>query len=204
MARSRRALPSNAVHHVVNRGNRKKRIFYKRGDYQAFIAVLLEACTRFEMRLLAFCVMRNHWHLVLWPPEGVSLSAFMQWLTTTHVRRYHAHYGLTGTGHLYQGRYRNRICRDERGVLAVMRYVEANPLTARLVKRAENWEWSSLRIRTKGDEHRLLSAGPLPLPENWTTHVNDTTSSDVEAARRACEKAPNRPRGGSVRSQPRK
>lgn len=200
MARSQRILLPNAVHHVVNRGNRKKTIFHKRGDYCAFIAILQEACARFNMRLLAFCVMRNHWHLVVWPGEDVSLPSFMQWLTSTHVRRYHAHYGLTGTGHLYQDRYRNRICRDERGVLAVMRYVEANPLTAGLVKLAENWEWSSLHVRNKGDADKLLAEGPLPLPANWTEYVNETTPKDVEAGRRACEK----PARGSVPQNPRK
>ena len=199
MARARRPVVPNAVHHVVNRGNRKKVIFQKRGDYLAFMEVLRQACARFRMRLLSFTVMRNHWHLVLWPGEGVSLSAFMHWLTSTHVRRYHLHYGLTGTGHLYQDRYRDRICQDERGVLAVMRYVEANALTARLVGRAENWEWSSLRLRMDGDEGGLLTACPVRLPENWVQIVNDTQPKDVEAARRACKDV-----RGTVRKRRRK
>lgn len=187
MGRTRRITAPNAVHHVVNRGNRKTAIFLKRGDYRAFVRILAEAGRKYRMRLLSFCVMKNHWHLVLWPDHDVSISAYMHWVTSTHVRRYHQHYGLTGTGHLYQDRYRNRICRDERGVLAVMRYVEANPLTAGLVKRAQDWEWSSLRIRERGDADGLLSAGPVSLPENWTAHVNLTTPQDRAAAIRACE-----------------
>jgi putative transposase len=138
------------------------------------------------MRLLAFCVMNNHWHLVLWPDESVSLSAFMHWLTSTHVRRYHRHYELTGTGHLYQDRYRNRICLDERGVLAVIRYVESNPLSASLVRRAEDWTWSSLRVRLDGDEDRLLSDGPVAIPPDWTQIVNETKPQDRVAALEAC------------------
>ena len=187
MARTRRLATPNVVHHVVNRGNRKKVIFHKRGDYQAFITVLGEACSKFRMRLLAFCLMNNHWHLVVWPDENVSLSAFMHWLTSTHVRRYHRHYNLTGTGHLYQDRYRNRICQDEEGVLKVIRYVESNPLAAGLVKRAQDWRWSSLRIRIEGDDDRLLAEGPIPMPESWTAYVNATTPKERAEALEACK-----------------
>lgn len=186
MARALRLTTPNVVHHVVNRGNRKKVIFHKPADYRAFIEILAEACSRYGMRLLAFCIMNNHWHLVLWPDEHVSLSAFMHWLTSTHVRRYHKHYDLTGTGHLYQGRYRNRICQDDRGVLAVIRYVESNPLSAGLVERAQDWRWSSLRVRIDGDEQQLLADGPVPLPPDWTQHVNETQPQDRSAALEAC------------------
>lgn len=183
MARKRRNRAPGMVHHVVNRANRRKVLFHKEQDYSAFLSILEEAVARTRMRLLAFCLMRNHWHLVLWPDEDVSISAFMHWLTSTHVRRYHAHYGLTGTGHLYQARYRNDICRDDRGVLAVMRYVEGNPLAAGIVARAQEWAWSSLRIRCEGTEAGLLSPGPIELPSNWTTFVNEnTTRKDPSAA----------------------
>jgi putative transposase len=190
----------NAVHHVYNRGNRKAVIFHKRDDYRAFFSILEEAQERFRMRMLSFCVMRNHWHLVLWPDERVSISTYMHWVTTTHVQRYHAHYGLRGTGHLYQDRFQNPICRDHRGVLAVMRYVEANPLTAHLVQRAEDWEWSSLRLRLDGDEGNLLAPGPVPLPPNWRTIVNETRPKHITAAHRACQprKRVETPKGGDA------
>lgn len=200
MARTRRLTTSNVVHHVVNRGNRKRVIFHKRGDYLAFIKVLAEACSKFRMRLLAFCVMNNHWHLVVWPDENVSLSAFMHWLTSTHVRRYHKHYDLTGTGHLYQDRYRNRICLDDEGVVGVMRYVESNALAARLVKRAEDWRWSSLRIRVDGDAGRMLSDGPVSLPESWTAYVNATTPEERMEALEACKTKPTK----ETRGRPKK
>jgi putative transposase len=190
VARASRLRTPNVVHHVVNRGNRKKEIFHKHEDYRAFVDLLAEACSKFRMRLLAFCVMNNHWHLVVWPDEVVSLSAFMHWLTSTHVRRYHKHYNLTGTGHLYQGRYRNRICQDDRGVLAVMRYVESNPLAAGLVKRAQDWPWSSLRIRIDGDPQELLAESPIPLPANWTGYVNETTRKERAEALEACKVKP--------------
>ena len=174
--RSCRQPGPECIHHVVNRGNRKTAIFHKPGDYKAFVRVLTQAVKKFEMRLLSFTIMRNHWHLVLWPSEKVSISAFMHWLTSTHVRRYHLHYDLVGTGHLYQDRYRNDICTDARGVLTVMNYVEGNPLAAGIVRRAEDWRWSSLRLRLEGDPDKLLSEGPVPLPENWVAFVNEHTA----------------------------
>ena len=184
MPRTHRKTAPGYIHHVVNRGNRRETIFRKHGDYQAFLDVLAQAVAKFGMRLIAFCIMRNHWHLVLWPAEGVSISAFMQWLTSTHVRRYHAHYQLTGTGHLYQARYRNDVCKDDRGVLAVIRYVEGNPLAAGIVERAQDWPWSSLWLRAAGDKKGLLVPGPVQLPSNWTAFVNENTprrSSDPPA-----------------------
>lgn len=186
MARSRRNTAPGAVHHIVNRANRRKRIFRKPGDYKAFLAILEEAVARCGIRLIAFCVMPNHWHLVVWPNDSVSISAFMHWVTGTHVRRYHLHYGLTGTGHLYQARFRNHVCKDNHGVLAVMRYVEGNPLAAGLASRAQDWEWSSLHLRTRGEERGFLADPPIELPANWAAYVDENTprhrrgASDLE------------------------
>jgi len=183
MSRSRRNTAPHAIHHIVNRANRKKPIFRKPEDYQAFVSILEEAVHRFGVRLIAFCIMRNHWHLVVWTDDQTSLSAFMHWVTSTHVRRYHLHYGLTGTGHLYQARYRNHVCKDDRGVLAVMRYVEGNPVAAGLVRRAQSWQWSSLRLRTDGRERGFLTDPPLQLPDNWATYVNEATPSSLRRGR---------------------
>jgi putative transposase len=184
MARSRRKTAPGCVHHVVNRGNRKKIVFHKPQDYRAFLGILREAVHRFGMRLIAFCLMRNHWHLVLWPDERVSISVFMHWLTSTHVRRYHAHYHLTGTGHLYQARFHNDICLDARGVLSVIRYVEGNPVAAGIVRRAEDWKWSSLWLRVRGEGDGLLTNGPIELPANWTAYVNEHTLPRTPDTRR--------------------
>jgi putative transposase len=175
MARRRRYAPSGQVHHVTNRGNRRRTIFEKPADYSAFLDILKEAGTRFRMRLIGFCIMPNHWHLIPWPAPDVSLSAYMHWVTSTHVRRYHEHYGLVGTGHLYKSRFDNRICPDDRRLLTVIRYVEANPLQANLVKRAEDWKWSSLHLRVHGDSDGLLCECPLALPPDWSKYIDATT-----------------------------
>ena len=184
MTRTLRQTPPGAIHHVVNRGNRRKVIFHHDGDYQAFTDVLREACEKFRMRLIAYSLMPNHWHLVLWTDPDVSLSAFMHWLTSTHVRRYHMHYQLVGKGHLYQARYRNDVCGDERHLLAAIRYVEANPVAAKLVTRACEWNWSSLKMRMSSTEEGFLAPCPIELPSNWAEYVDVITES-----RRASPKA---------------
>ena len=102
---------------------------------------------------------------------------------TSHVRRYHRHYG--GSGHVWQGRFKAFPIQQDEHFLTVLRYVERNPLRAKLVRRAENWEWSSLRLR-QPDSHNVLLAGPpVPLPSRWTRLVNEPQTEAEQAAVRA-------------------
>jgi len=126
MPRPRRVCEPGVVLHVMNRANRKQRIFHGETDYSLFVEVLAAATQKFAVRLLAFCVMPNHWHLVIWPSAGDDVPAYMHWLTSTHVRQYHRVHGLIGTGHLYQGRYVSVPVQTDRHLLTVLRYVEAN------------------------------------------------------------------------------
>jgi putative transposase len=97
MPRCRRISPDNSIHHVLNRGNRRATIFYKPEDYNAFFNLLSDTMDIVPMRILAVCLMPNHFHFVLWPKGGSDLSAYMQALMSAHVRRYHKHYQTTGT-----------------------------------------------------------------------------------------------------------
>ena len=175
MARAPRNTAPGQIHHVTNRGNRRAVIFHKPGDFKAFVKVLKDAAAKFSIRPIAFCLMSNHWHIVVQPKEDVSISTYMHWVTGTHVRRYHAHYGLVGLGHLYQDRFDNEACKDERQLLSMIRYVEANPLKARMVERAEDWRWSSLWLREHGDPDKVICPCPIELPANWAHYINTTT-----------------------------
>lgn len=175
MARALRNTAPDRIHHVINRGNRRRVIFYKSGDYKAFLRVLREAADRFDLKPIAFSLMNNHWHIVLRPSEAVSISTYMHWVTSTHVRRYQVHYGEVGSGHVYQARYTSRVCKNERHLLSLIRYVEANPLKAGIVPRAEDWRWSSLWLRVHGDPDGLLCECPIELPPNWAHYINTTT-----------------------------
>jgi putative transposase len=188
MPRTARNAPGGLIYHVLNRAVGRHALFEKDGDYQAFEQVLGEALERYPMRLLAYCIMPNHWHMVLWPAKSGALTAFVRWLTLTHTMRWHAHYHSLGSGHLYQGRFKSFPVEEDDHLYTVLRYVERNPLRAHLVPRAEQWPWSSLYLRTQGDPRAAswLSPSPLPLPPNWSARVNEAlTSSELAAVRRS-------------------
>src|SRR5437016_3026846 len=124
------------VYHVLNRRAARQIMFETDADYFAFEKVLAQAVKKFNMRLLAYCIMGNHWHLVLWPRDDRELSRFMQWLTVTHMRRWHAHRKSVGSGPLYQGRFKSFPVQSDDHLVIVIRYVERNPLRAKLVSRA--------------------------------------------------------------------
>ena len=145
------------------------RIFSKDGDFAAFVGLLEKARQRIDVRILGWCLMGNHWHLVLWPRKDGDLSRFVMWLCTTHVRRWRAHRRSSGEGHLYQGRFKSFAVQTDEHLLTVLCYVEANAARARLVKRAELWPWSSVGA-SKVDV--TLTESPVEKPANWMMQVN--------------------------------
>lgn len=217
MPRSLRTLSGGLCYHVINRGNGHARVFHGEADYREFVKLMAAACDRqppsrppsrppsqpppLPMRLLAYCLMPNHVHLVLWPREDGEVSRWMQWLMTSHVRRHHRRHG--SDGHLWQGRFKAFPIQRDAHLLSVLRYVERNPLRAGLVTRAEAWPWSSLGAldpRDPADPEAPdaeqfdpaldqapappLHAGPLPRPANWRAWVNEAEDPDQLAALR--------------------
>jgi putative transposase len=167
-------------YHVLNRGNGRRTVFHKGGDFAAFVQLLREAGERTPVRLLAYCLMPNHFHLALWPRADGELSDYMMWLLTAHVRRYHQHYH--GSGHVYQGRFRSFQIQEEDHLLSVLRYIERNPVRAGLVERAQDWRWSSAAPPQGGEPP--LDLGPVPRPAGWLEYVNSPqTEAEVEAVR---------------------
>ena len=146
MPRSPRIDVAGHTYHVLNRANARYRIFRKSADFEAFERILTEAVERAagSVSLLAYCVMSNHWHLVLTTHEDRAMGQFMKWLTTTHAGRYRVAHAQQGIGHLYQGRYKSFLVHDEKHLLTVCRYVERNPVRAGLVTRAQDYRFSSL------------------------------------------------------------
>jgi putative transposase len=188
MPRRARNAPGGFVYHVLNRAVARLPLFEKDADYDAFERVMLAAMVEHPTRLLAYCLMPNHWHLVLWPAEDGELTAFARWLTHTHTMRWHAHYHTSGTGHLYQGRFKSFPIEADDHLYTVLRYVERNPLRANLVPRAELWRWSSLHLRHTWDGRtdRLLHPWPVPLPRDWTALVNEPqTEAELRAVRQS-------------------
>ena len=134
MPRAARDSLGGYCYHVLNRGNGRRRVFRKPGDYDAFMRLLAEAGARVNVRLLGFCLMPNHFHLLLWPEHDGDLSRYMMWLMTAYVRRYHQHYH--SSSHVWQGRFRSFPIQEDDYLLTVLRYIERNALRADLVARA--------------------------------------------------------------------
>ena len=173
--------------HILNRGNGRTAVFHKDEDYRAFVRLIAEACRRRPMRVLAYCLMPNHFHLALWPFGDGDLSTWMQWLLTAHVRRHHRHYH--SSGHVWQGRFKAFPIQEDAHLLSVLRYIERNPLRAGLVARAEDWEWSSLRSSVGRESGSFLDPGPMPRDPGWLERVNAPLSaSDLERLRRSVDR----------------
>jgi len=150
-------------------------LFVKDGDYLAFERVLAESLARPDAPdLLAWCLMPNHWHLVVEATRASNLSTWMQWVTVTHAHRWHTHTGSVGQGPLYQGRFKSVPVQQDSHFLTLCRYVEANALRAGLVHRAEDWRWGSLWVRRNrsGVLNRWQRPWPVPPPSTWLADVN--------------------------------
>jgi putative transposase len=183
MPRIARGLSDGFVYHALNRGNGRQCVFHKDGDYKSFVDLLAEAQEVHAVKVLAFCLMPNHFHLLVQPRKADDLSKWMQWLMTSHVRRYHCHYRTSG--HVWQGRYKSFIVQEDEHLLTVMRYVEGNPVRAKLVESAGHWPWSSHHKRMSGRQE-IISDPPIPLPNNWTEFVDtELTSIEIEKMRRS-------------------
>ena len=162
------------------------RIFHKAADYEAFDRVLAEGLERYAVQLLTYCLMPNHWHLVVRPRSDDALGRWLGWVGVTHVRRYHEHYHSRGGGHLYQGRFKSFPVAEDDYFLALCRYVEGNALRAGLVARAEQWQWSGLWRRVKGADELPLAAWPLQRPRDWVARVNRGLNDEQAQEIRTC------------------
>ena len=190
MGRPLRAATGGMIYHVLNRANGRQVMFETPQDYQLWEQVLVEAQIQVPMRILSYCVMPNHWHLILWPRKDGDLSRFMAWLTLTHTQRWHAQHQSVGSGHLYQGRFKSFPVQTDDHFLTVCRYVENNPLRAKLVRRAESWQWSSLWRRLQGPKKSQgLSDWPLMRPRQWVKLVNESqTDEELEPVRQCVQR----------------
>jgi putative transposase len=170
-------------------------VFHKPDDYDAFVDLMAESSVRTPMRVIAYCLMPNHFHLALWPRDDGDLSRWMHWLMTTHVRRHLGRY--RSSGHVWQGRFKAFPIQEDEHLLAVLRYIERNPLRAGLVERAEEWRWSSLRwLSAPGQAPLRLEPGTVPRGTLWVEGVNAVTADiDLEIARESVRR--DRPFGTS-------
>jgi len=182
MPRKKRITKGGIAYHVFNRANGKLRIFKKNLDFLAYENILAEGIERFGMRLCGYCIMSNHWHLLLWPAADNAVQDFMGWTTLTHAKRWHAAHGTTGIGHLYQGRYKSFPVQSNSHYLRILRYIEAGPLKAGIAETAADWQWSSFTHRndpeSKSAKPFTVSPGPVKIPASWPQIVNRVISKE--------------------------
>ena len=158
MARPLRIEFAGALYHVTNRGDRRERIWEDDADRKAFLKVLEDVVGRFHWLCHAYCLMDNHYHLLVETPEP-NLARGMRHLNGVYTQRYNARHGAAG--HVFQGRYKAVIVEKESHVIEVSRYVVLNPVRAGIVKRPEQWRWSSYGA-TGG-----LCKAPAVLQTDW-------------------------------------
>lgn len=197
MPRRPRYCPAGTCFHVLNRAVARLPLFEKTTDYEAFEKVLVEAWNRQPLPILAYVVMPNHWHFVVQPTTKTQVTDFFRWLTHTHTMRWHAHHGTEGTGHLYQGRFKAFPIQEDDHLLAVLRYVERNPLRAKLCEAAEDWPYGSAWRNTHGNasQQEILAEWPIERPRQWRSRVNKPLSAvELSAIRHSLQKG--KPFGG--------
>jgi putative transposase len=172
MARRRRIVPGGFVYHVCNRGSRKGVLLETYEDYAAFCALLVEARRKYGVRIIAYCLLSNHFHFLLWPVSD-NLPRFMKWLTGTQARRFHLARGTVGCGAVYQSRYVSRMVQEDRKFVGALKYVEGNARRHEIVERAEAWPWSSAWNQDGLGPAVPLDESPIPRPTNWLDFIND-------------------------------
>jgi putative transposase len=197
MGRPLRASEGGVVYHVLNRANARRTIFSDADDDMALEAVLAQTVERSATRLLACCVLPNHWHLIVWPRHdgewsrgGPPASRFVGWRTLTHTQRWRAHRRTAGAGRVYQGRSKSFPIQADDHFNAVARYIERNPLRAGLVCKAEQWRWSSLYRRCfHAADATFLAPWPLPLSSDWLDVVHrPQTQAECDSLQRSIDR----------------
>lgn len=180
MPRLARVDVGDYVYHVINRANGRLKIFESNKDYLLFERLLKKAKEEIDMRILAYVIMPNHWHLVLYPRNDGDLGTFMHRLSNAHTRHVHVLTNTIGHGHLYQGRYKSFLVDNDQYLLTLIKYVERNPVRAKLAGSCENWRWSSAWLRLNGtdEQHKLLNEPPTPLPDNYRSWINTSEKEE--------------------------
>lgn len=158
MPRIARVVAPGFPHHVTQRGNRRQRTFFCDQDYQAYLALMGDWCSRCGVQVWGYCLMPNHVHLIAVPDSQDSLRRGIGEAHRRYTRR--VNFRKRWRGHLWQGRFASYVM-DEHYLLATARYVEMNPVRAGLVRRPGRYRWSSAAAHLKGRDDSLVRVRPL-------------------------------------------
>lgn len=158
MARRPRLFVAGLPYHIVQRGNNRSPIFFSNEDYRFFLEVLQEAKAKYPCFVYSYCLMINHFHLLLEPREKDNVSLLMKLLGAKYVRYVNKARKRTGT--LWESRFKCSLIDSEPYFLACLRYVEMNPVRAGITDSPELYRWSSYRVRAYGEKSPFLDLDP--------------------------------------------
>jgi putative transposase len=191
MARAARVDVGGQIYHVINRAVGRLQIFNTDEDYLTFLNILREAGDTSAVKVLAYCCMPNHWHLMLRTNADGDLGKYMHWLTNAHTRFVHTKTQTVGTGPLYQGRYKSFLVDDDIHLKTVVKYVERNAVRANLVAKPEDWKWGSAWLRMYGNDKqtKLLAELPFAIENNYFDWLNTIdTEKELEQMRNSVKR----------------
>lgn len=154
MSRCSRTYIPNAVFHVIARGNHRIKVFKTHADLEHYSKLLWKYKTKFNVKIYAYCLMSNHVHLLVHPPEKIALSKMMHGINMSYAMRFNAKYEKVG--HLWQDRYKSFAVQADQYLINLITYIEMNPLRAEICSRAEEYPWSSYRSRILGENNKIL------------------------------------------------
>ncbi len=176
MARKARIVVPNYPHHVTQRGNRRQKTFFCEDDYRYYIELMSEFSRKSGTEVWAYCLMPNHVHLVMVPGEEDGLRSVLGEVHRRYTR--HINFREGWRGHLWQERFHS-FTMDEEYLLSTVRYVERNPVVARLCSNPEDWKWSSARAHLKGEDDNLVRVKPmLDRINTWNDYLSDSDNSN--------------------------
>ena len=194
MARIARVVVPGFPHHITQRGNRRQQTFFCDGDYRAYLGLMSRWCRQSGVEIWSYCLMPNHIHLIAVPVAGESLHKAIAEAHRRYARMINFREGWRGF--LWQGRFQSYPM-DEHYVLAAARYIEQNPVRAKLVKEAWEYPWSSARAHVEGEDDSLAKVGPiLEMVGDWKKFLAGEATADEAKQLRQYEQT-DRPLGNA-------
>lgn len=198
MARLARIVIPEVPHHVTQRGNRRQQVFFAEGDYAAYRDLVAGACAAHAVRCVAWCLMPTHVHLILVPSQANGLRAALSDAHRRYSRR--INFAKGWTGYLWQGRFASYPM-ELSHLMAAIRYVELNPVRAKLTDRAEDWRWSSAAAHATGRPDGFTDLAAMAgVHRNWRSMLRGGLEmgdlAEAELAAIEAHVRTGRPRGG--------
>ena len=155
MARQPRFVLIGQPQHIIIRGNNRQSIFYAESDYELYLETLKKAAQKHDCEIHAYVLMTNHVHLLMTPHKPDGISKLIQMIGRYYVQYFNFTYERTGT--LWEGRYKATLIDSEQYLLTCYRYIELNPVRAKMVGAPEEYPWSSYHANGLGKQNELIS-----------------------------------------------